>query len=96
MVGRMGEAIEGDFKKTSRFFVISKLVSLNSISQNLKEKTRVGGWVYICNSFFNLNGIGEAERVSIASIHLEGQALEWFQGYKASESISSSGVKTKK
>lgn len=41
------------------------------------------GWIYKCGRFFYANGIVNEEKVGLASIHLEGKALEWFQGYEA-------------
>lgn len=41
------------------------------------------GWIYKCGRFFSENGIVNEEKVGLASIHLEGKALEWFQGYEA-------------
>ncbi|KAH9699108.1 hypothetical protein KPL71_024219 [Citrus sinensis] len=40
------------------------------------------GWVYKCERFFKYNGVEESDMVGLATIHLEGKALEWFQGYE--------------
>ena len=42
------------------------------------------GWIYKCDNFLKINGIEDYEKVGLASLHLEGRALEWFQGYEAS------------
>ncbi|KAH9733790.1 hypothetical protein KPL71_017135 [Citrus sinensis] len=47
------------------------------------EGENPNGWIYKCDRFFNINGIVEEEKVEMVSIHLEGHALEWFQGYEA-------------
>ena len=41
-------------------------------------------WVYKCETFFKYNEVLKHEKVGIASIYLEGKALEWYQGYEAS------------
>ncbi|KAL9426701.1 hypothetical protein AB3S75_033478 [Citrus x aurantiifolia] len=46
------------------------------------EGENPSGWIYTCDRFFNINEIVEEEKVEMALIHLEGQALEWFQGYE--------------
>ena len=38
--------------------------------------------MYKCERFFEYNEVLEQEKVRIVSIHLEGKALEWFQGYE--------------
>ena len=40
--------------------------------------------MYKCERFFKYNEVPELEKVGITSIHLEGKALDWFQGYEAS------------
>ena len=40
-----------------------------------------------CERFFKYNEVLEPEKVGIASIHLEGKALDWFQGYEASDKV---------
>ena len=39
--------------------------------------------MYKCERFFKYNVVPELEKVGIASIHLEGKALDWFHGYEA-------------
>lgn len=34
-------------------------------------------WLYKCNQFFTLDGTAEDAKVRLASIHLEGVALQW-------------------
>ena len=46
------------------------------------EVENPSGWIYKFNLFFNINGIVEEEKIELASINLEGHALEWFQGYE--------------
>jgi len=41
----------------------------------------VQGWVYKCESFFEIDGIADCAKVRIASIHLEGKALLWYQSF---------------
>ena len=38
--------------------------------------------MYKWERFFEYNEVLEQEKVRIVSIHLEGKALEWFQGYE--------------
>lgn len=33
-------------------------------------------WIYKCDRFFKINGIGDHEKVGLTSLHLEGRALE--------------------
>ncbi|KAL9440941.1 hypothetical protein AB3S75_019589 [Citrus x aurantiifolia] len=40
------------------------------------------GRIYKCDRFFNINGIVQEQKVEMVSIHLEGHALKWFQGYE--------------
>ena len=42
------------------------------------------GWVYKCERFFKYNEVPKLEKVGIASIHLEGKVIDWFQGHEAS------------
>ena len=42
------------------------------------------GLVYKCERFFKYNEVPKLEKVAIASMHLEGKALNWFQGYEPS------------
>ena len=37
-----------------------------------------------CDRFFKINGIKDQENLRLASLHLKGNVLEWFQEYKAS------------
>ncbi|XP_042501028.1 uncharacterized protein LOC122078897 [Macadamia integrifolia] len=37
------------------------------------------GWIFRAEQFFEFNGTGEALRLSIASFHMEGKALQWYQ-----------------
>ncbi|KAH9699109.1 hypothetical protein KPL71_024219 [Citrus sinensis] len=46
------------------------------------EGENPSGWVYKCERFFKYNGVEESDMVGLATIHLEGKALEWFQGYE--------------
>ncbi|XP_052292019.1 uncharacterized protein LOC127900817 [Citrus sinensis] len=46
------------------------------------ERENPSGWVYKCERFFKYNGVEESDMVGLATIHLEGKALEWFQGYE--------------
>ena len=43
--------------------------------------------MYECERFFKYNEVLEPEKVGIASIHLEGKALDWFQGYEALDNV---------
>lgn len=38
-------------------------------------------WLYRCTKFFELDGIGDPQRVKLASIHLDGKVLLWHQTY---------------
>ena len=49
------------------------------------EYENPSGWIYKCDRFFKINGIGDHEKVGLASLHLKGRALEWFQGYEVSD-----------
>ena len=40
------------------------------------------GWVYKCERFFKYNRQEESDMVGLATIHLEGKTLVWFQGYE--------------
>jgi hypothetical protein len=40
--------------------------------------------VYKCERFFKANNVEDQEKVNLATIHMEGKALEWFQGYEIS------------
>ena len=54
-------------------------------SKALVAPTEVGGLIPTkCKRFFKYNEVLELEKVGIASIHLEGKTLDWFQGYEAS------------
>ncbi|XP_070017004.1 uncharacterized protein [Nicotiana sylvestris] len=37
------------------------------------------GWVYRCEQFFDVDGTPEDMKVKLASIHMEGRALQWHQ-----------------
>nr|CAD1842592.1 unnamed protein product [Ananas comosus var. bracteatus] len=37
------------------------------------------GWVYRCEQFFEIDGTEEGAKVKLATIHLEGKALQWHQ-----------------
>ena len=43
------------------------------------------GWIYKCERFFNFYAIEEDDRLSVASIYMEGRTLDWFQGYETSK-----------
>ena len=45
------------------------------------------GSVYKCDRFFKYNEVPEPEKVGITSIHLDGKALDWFQGYEAPNKV---------
>ncbi|KAJ0008031.1 hypothetical protein Pint_30812 [Pistacia integerrima] len=47
------------------------------------------GWVYRVNQFFNYHQTNPHHRVLLASFHMEGKALVWFQDIKAAGGISS-------
>lgn len=49
---------------------------------NLKYEQLVSKFFDKCDRFFEVNNVEEKDGVSVASIHLEGKALEWFQGYE--------------
>ncbi|XP_021773518.1 uncharacterized protein LOC110737466 [Chenopodium quinoa] len=38
-------------------------------------------WLYKCNQFFDLDGISDENKISLAVIHLEGRALLWHQNF---------------
>ncbi|XP_020080220.1 uncharacterized protein LOC109703897 [Ananas comosus] len=37
------------------------------------------GWLYRCEQFFEIDGTAEDAKVKLATIHLEGRALQWHQ-----------------
>lgn len=41
----------------------------------------VADWLYKLDQFFQLDHVNENTKVPLASIHLEGRALQWHQGY---------------
>lgn len=47
------------------------------------------GWVYRANQFFNYHQTNPHHRVLLASFHMEGKALLWFQDLEAAGGISS-------
>jgi hypothetical protein len=42
------------------------------------------GWVLRAEQFFLYHGTPEASKVDIASIHLEGEAIQWYDWFEAS------------
>nr|CAD1839913.1 unnamed protein product [Ananas comosus var. bracteatus] len=42
------------------------------------------GWMYRCEQFFEIDGTEEDAKVKLATIHLEGRALQWHQVYMKS------------
>ena len=54
----------------------------NLVFQILKVGIQIGGFTNV--RFFKINGIKDYEKVRLASLHLEGRTLEWFQEYEAS------------
>ena len=55
----------------------------NSKFQILKIRIVVNGFKK-CDRFFKINGIKDQENLRLASLHLKGNVLEWFQGYGTS------------
>jgi hypothetical protein len=47
------------------------------------------GWIYHANQFFTYHQTNPHHRVLLASFHMEGKALTWFQDLEASGSITS-------
>lgn len=47
------------------------------------------GWVYRADQFFNYHQTNPHHRVLLASFHMEGKALVWFQDIEAAGGISS-------
>ncbi|KAF8392867.1 hypothetical protein HHK36_021106 [Tetracentron sinense] len=45
------------------------------------------GWVYRCDRFFSYNNVAEADKVYVASLHLEGKVLDWFEGYETAKEV---------
>jgi len=45
------------------------------------------GWVSRAERFFHFRGMPEASRVDIASIHLEGEAFQWYDWFEASHGM---------
>ncbi|KAG8391132.1 hypothetical protein BUALT_Bualt01G0156100 [Buddleja alternifolia] len=41
----------------------------------------LGGWLYKCEQFFEVDETPSATKVKLASVHLEGKALPWHQMY---------------
>lgn len=39
------------------------------------------GWLYKCDQFFDVDATLEDAKVRLASIYLEGRALQWYQVY---------------
>jgi hypothetical protein len=39
------------------------------------------GWIYIAEQFFHYQGTTAIEKVLLASFHLQGEALQWYQWY---------------
>lgn len=37
------------------------------------------GWIYKAEHYFNFFNIDDAKKVKLASFHMEGEALQWFQ-----------------
>lgn len=48
------------------------------------------GWMYRCEQFFQIDGTGENAKVKLATVRLEGKALQWHQVYMKSRVICSS------
>uniref|UniRef100_A0A2N9FZS8 Reverse transcriptase n=1 Tax=Fagus sylvatica TaxID=28930 RepID=A0A2N9FZS8_FAGSY len=40
------------------------------------------GWIYKADQFFRYQGTAEAERILLASFHLQDEALQWYQWYE--------------
>jgi hypothetical protein len=47
------------------------------------------GWIYHANQYFTYHQTNPHHRVLLASFHMEGKALTWFQHLEASGSITS-------
>jgi hypothetical protein len=45
------------------------------------------GWVSRVELFFHFHGTSEASRVDIASIHLEGETVQWYDWFEASHGM---------
>jgi len=59
----------------------NNLSRLSQINFPKFEGDEVQGWIYKCEQFFELDGIGENRKVMIAAIHLSGRALVWHQSF---------------
>ena len=47
------------------------------------------GWVYWANQFFNYHQINPHHRILLASFHMEGKALVWFQDIEGARGLNS-------
>lgn len=63
-----------------------KLHRLKLSFPKFKEGIWVTKWVQDCEHYFEVAGIGEEQKVSIAGIQLEGVAREWYQAYAVGRS----------
>ncbi|KAK9225273.1 hypothetical protein WN943_010314 [Citrus x changshan-huyou] len=43
------------------------------------------GWIYKCKRFYHFYAIEEDDGIYVASIYIEGRALDWFQEYETSK-----------
>ena len=76
-MGTMLQSIEVGQTITHTVQTPFKLSFPNSIFQILKVRIIVGGFTNVTD-FLKINGIEDYEKVGLASLHLEGRALEWF------------------
>ncbi|GKB77902.1 hypothetical protein Tco_0944797 [Tanacetum coccineum] len=54
---------------------MAKIESLKFSGENVK------GWIYRCNQFFKIDGIGERDKTVLASMHVYAKALIWHQQF---------------
>lgn len=40
------------------------------------------GWIYHCERFFTFYNINNDDKIYLATIHMKGKAIDWFQGYE--------------
>lgn len=52
------------------------------------------GWIYKANKFFHLHKTSYYQKLMLASIHMEGKALIWFQDMDVSEFLPSWNILT--
>jgi 5-methylcytosine-specific restriction endonuclease McrBC GTP-binding regulatory subunit McrB len=74
---RSEEALRGN-TQTQNMDFIKKVGKLNIITFNGSSRCSAQAWVQKLDTYFKLNSMMESEAINFATLHLEGEAHEWW------------------